>query len=129
MVASTTLYANDLSCLRTCLGCVFPCQVLSVKQLRNINSIECLPNKCFRCSSRRRSASLADDIRNNRDRAKKYRLAVTCKHEYYASKPEEDNSTSFLNVLSKQLKAFYLFSRPHTVIGTVSNSIHHLIKR
>jgi hypothetical protein len=74
---------------------------------------------------------LADDIRSHEsisirkdgDMANKCRHAVTSKHEY-ASKPEDDNSSSFLNLLSKQLEAFYLFSRPHTVIGTVSDSTH-----
>ncbi|KAE8056308.1 hypothetical protein FH972_013091 [Carpinus fangiana] len=125
-MVSSTLYANNPSCLPTCLGCVVPCQVLSVKQLRR-RSIECRPNyKCFRSSSRI-SASLADDIRSHESisirkdggMANKCRHAVASKHEY-ASKPEDDNSSSFLNLLSKQLEAFYLFSRPHTVIGTIA---------
>ncbi|KAJ0031291.1 hypothetical protein Pint_12477 [Pistacia integerrima] len=38
----------------------------------------------------------------------------------YASKSEDDgdNATSFLEVFSQKLNAFYRFSRPHTVIGT-----------
>ncbi|XP_030956235.1 homogentisate phytyltransferase 1, chloroplastic-like isoform X1 [Quercus lobata] len=105
-------------------GCVIPLQVVSVKQLRS-KSIICQQKKCFRCSSTRFS-SLTDDSKNHESITtirshvitKKYQLGATYKHEY-ASKPEDDYSTSFLNVLSKQLEAFYLFSRPHTVIGTV----------
>ncbi|KAK6912535.1 UbiA prenyltransferase family, partial [Dillenia turbinata] len=37
----------------------------------------------------------------------------------HVSKPEDDHSTSFLDGICKQLNAFYRFSRPHTVIGTV----------
>uniref|UniRef100_A0A7N2KTV5 Uncharacterized protein n=1 Tax=Quercus lobata TaxID=97700 RepID=A0A7N2KTV5_QUELO len=106
------------------ISCVIPLQVVSVKQLRS-KSIICQQKKCFRCSSTRFS-SLTDDSKNHESITtirshvitKKYQLGATYKHEY-ASKPEDDYSTSFLNVLSKQLEAFYLFSRPHTVIGTV----------
>ena len=120
-----TIYVNDLNCLKTCSGCVIPLQVVSVRQLRS-KSIICQQKKCFRCSSTRFS-SLTDDSKNHESITtirshvitKKYQLGATYKHEY-ASKPEDDYSTSFLNVLSKQLEAFYLFSRPHTVIGTVS---------
>uniref|UniRef100_A0A2N9F094 Homogentisate phytyltransferase n=1 Tax=Fagus sylvatica TaxID=28930 RepID=A0A2N9F094_FAGSY len=94
-----------------------------MKQLES-NSIICQPKKSFKCFSRR-FASLTHDSRNyenmtirNHDIAKKCQLGATYKHEY-ASKSNDDNSTSFLTVLSKALKAFYLFSRPHTVIGTV----------
>ena len=126
-------YFNDLNCLRTCPGYVIPLQVVSMKQLGS-NSIICQPKKSFKCSSRR-FASLTHDGRNyenmtirNHDIAKKCRLGATYKHEY-ASKSNDDNSTSFLTVLSKALKAFYLFSRPHTVIGTVSYiSLHYLRK-
>ncbi|KAJ0089700.1 hypothetical protein Patl1_12551 [Pistacia atlantica] len=39
----------------------------------------------------------------------------------YVSKSEDDgdNATSFLEVFSQKLNAFYRFSRPHTVIGTI----------
>ncbi|KAJ0031284.1 hypothetical protein Pint_12478 [Pistacia integerrima] len=39
----------------------------------------------------------------------------------YASKSEDDgdNATRFLEVFSQKLNAFYRFSRPHTVIGTI----------
>lgn len=107
-------------------GCVIPLKAaVSVKQFER-NSIRCQPPKTrFRCSSRI-FASLSEDIRssetisirNDSDKAKKYRLPVTSKEEY-ASKPEEGHTSSFLDVLSKQLKALYLFSRPHTLIGTV----------
>lgn len=127
-------YPKDLHCVRTCLGCVIPLKAaVSVKQFER-NSIRCQPPKTrFRCSSRI-FASLSEDIRssetisirNDSDKAKKYRLPVTSKEEY-ASKPEEGHTSSFLDVLSKQLKALYLFSRPHTLIGTVSFKVLRLL--
>lgn len=71
-----------------------------------------LPNKISRNSEYLKN-------RNNKS-LKKYCVPDTSQ-DGYASKSEDDNNlTSFRDDLQKNLIALYRFSRPHTVIGTVS---------
>ena len=92
-------------------GCVQPPQ-LSVKKTHNfLKSCHC--SNPFKCCSEGFSSSV--NIQHLTFKSHK-RNPIHVSSEYgYPSKPEDQNH------VSKQLRAFYLFSRPHTIIGTVSS--------
>ncbi|KAF8376768.1 hypothetical protein HHK36_031564 [Tetracentron sinense] len=78
-------------------------------------------NVCFRNYSQRFPTLLSNVENFAKLPTRHYRIncfSAALENEY-ASKPDSDHSTSFRTGLSKQLNAFYRFSRPHTVIGTV----------
>lgn len=71
-----------------------------------------LPNKISRNS---------EYLKNRNSKSlKKYCIPVTSQDGYASKSEDDDNSTNFQGVLPKNLIALYRFSRPHTVIGTVS---------
>ncbi|CBI21093.3 unnamed protein product, partial [Vitis vinifera] len=90
-------------------GCVQPPQ-LSVKKTHNFLK-SCYCSNPFKCCSEGFSSSV--NIQHLTFKSHK-RNPIHVSSEYgYPSKPEDQNH------VSKQLRAFYLFSRPHTIIGTV----------
>ncbi|XP_028073254.1 homogentisate geranylgeranyltransferase-like [Camellia sinensis] len=95
---------------------------LPVKQTQNINTNRHTFNKPFKCHCCRIFSS-ADNFKNSDN--KTTRKCKSLKQYFFpiengcASKPKDKNLTTIQSDLFKQLNAFYLFSRPHTVIGTL----------
>uniref|UniRef100_F6H3U7 Homogentisate phytyltransferase 1, chloroplastic n=1 Tax=Vitis vinifera TaxID=29760 RepID=F6H3U7_VITVI len=102
-------YSSSSTCSLQQQGCVQPPQ-LSVKKTHNFLK-SCYCSNPFKCCSEGFSSSV--NIQHLTFKSHK-RNPIHVSSEYgYPSKPEDQNH------VSKQLRAFYLFSRPHTIIGTV----------
>ncbi|XP_059659134.1 homogentisate phytyltransferase 1, chloroplastic-like [Cornus florida] len=94
-----------------------------LKQVQNVTN-KWQYKKSFRCCQWR--FTLADTPTNSESETsrrkctliRKQFIPVTIEPEH-GSQSKDDHLATFLNSLSKQLDAFYRFSRPHTVIGTV----------
>ena len=74
--------------------------------------------------------SLADNFRNS-SKAETTRTWKLLRRSFfpkygYSPKPKDENLETIQSGLCKQWNAFYRFSRPHTVIGTVSPSFSSL---
>ncbi|KAL7187276.1 hypothetical protein ACSBR1_037358 [Camellia fascicularis] len=102
-------------------GLVTPLQ-LPVKQTQNINTNRHTFNKPFKCHCCRFFSS-AGNFKNSDN--KTTRKCKSLKRYFFpiengcASKPKDKNLTTIQSDLFKHLNAFYRFSRPHTVIGTL----------
>ncbi|XP_031256811.1 homogentisate phytyltransferase 1, chloroplastic-like [Pistacia vera] len=93
----------------------------------------CTQLSCWKAIRSSNTASFIEASNINRNRKKiiinnvnfkplkRYFINRVTLQDGYASKSEDDgdNATSFLEVFSQKLNAFYRFSRPHTVIGTI----------
>ncbi|KAJ4954165.1 hypothetical protein NE237_030997 [Protea cynaroides] len=83
----------------------------------------CQANKGFRCHSRRPLASISpekfDKLPTKHCKLlKRYCFPAIIENDF-VSRNEDNHSVSFWTWLSKNLNAFYQFSRPHTIIGTI----------